>query len=175
MVKKGAPKFSPTGWRRYVWRAPIYLYRIGLGPLLGKRFLLLTHTGRKSGLPRQAVIEIVRYDPEEEVYYVASGFGATSDWYRNLQAHPQATIQIGNKTYPVRARFLSPEESGEEMVRYAHQHPRAALELARLIGLKIEDPEDDEEWRTMGREFVPFVALQVVSEERTSSEDASNP
>ncbi len=175
MVKKGDPKLPPTGWRKHLWRAPIYLYRVGLGPILGKRFLLLTHQGRKSGLPRQAVIEIVRYDPEEEVYYVASGFGATSDWYRNLQAHPQATIQIGNKTYPVRAHFLSPEESGEEMLRYARKHRRAALELARLIGLEIDDPDDDEEWRTMGRDFVPFVALQVVSGERALSDDASNP
>ena len=175
MVKKGDPKLPPTGWRKYIWRAPIYLYRMGLGPILGKRFLLLTHRGRKSGLPRQAVIEIVRYDPERDMYYVASGFGTSSNWYRNLQAHPEATIQIGNRTYSVLAHFLSPEESGEEMLRYARKHRRAALELARLIGLKIEDPEDEEEWRTMGHEFVPFVALQVVSEESTSSEDASNP
>lgn len=97
MVKKGEPKLPPTGWRRYLWRAPIHLYRVGLGPLMGKRFLLLNHIGRKTGLPRQAVVEIARYDPEANVYYVASGFGKKSDWYRNLQAHPDVTIQVGNK------------------------------------------------------------------------------
>ncbi len=34
-------------------RLPIWLYRARLGRLLGERFLLLTHIGRKSGLPRQ--------------------------------------------------------------------------------------------------------------------------
>ena len=33
-------------------RLPIWLYRLHLSWLLGERFLLLTHTGRNSGLPR---------------------------------------------------------------------------------------------------------------------------
>ncbi len=38
-------------------RAPIGPYRIGLGGLLGRRFLLLEHVGRRSGLPRHTVID----------------------------------------------------------------------------------------------------------------------
>ena len=34
-----------TRLRRALFRAPIWLYRLGLGGLLGGRFLLLTHTG----------------------------------------------------------------------------------------------------------------------------------
>ncbi len=161
MAKKGKPKLPPTGWRRYIWRAPIYLYRLGLGPLMGKRFLLLNHIGRKTGLPRQAVIEIDRYDPETNTYYIASGFGKKSDWYRNLQAHPDVTIQVGNKKMRAHARLLSPEESAEEMVRYARDHHRAALELAKLIGIQLDDPDNEDEWRQVGREFIPFVALEV--------------
>ena len=44
-----------TRLRRALFRAPIWLYRLGLGGLLGGRFLLLTHTGRTSGRPRQVV------------------------------------------------------------------------------------------------------------------------
>ncbi len=164
MVKKSQPKFAPTGWRKHIWRAPIQLYRLKLGFLLGGRFLLLNHIGRKTGLPRQAVIEIARYDPETRTYYVASGFGKRSDWYRNVQAHPDVTIQIGNKRMRARARLLTPEESAEEMVRYVREHRRAALELAKLMGLELENPEDEEEWRAAGREFIPFVALKVVEE-----------
>ncbi len=165
MVKKGEPKFPPSGWRRYLWRAPIHLYRVGLGPLMGKRFLLLNHIGRKTGLPRQAVVEIARYDPEANVYYVASGFGKKSDWYRNLQAHPHVTIQVGNKKMRAHARLLSPEESAKEAVRYARAHPRAAMELSKLMGLELDNPDDEEEWRTAGREYIPFVALEVVGQE----------
>ena len=53
----------PTGVSRWLFRMPIGLYRLRLGWLLGDRFLLLHHTGRKSGLPRQAVVEVVTREP----------------------------------------------------------------------------------------------------------------
>ena len=56
-VKKLEP---PQGCSRLLFRAPVWLYRLGLGGLFGKRMLLLNHTGRKSGLPRQAVLEVVQ-------------------------------------------------------------------------------------------------------------------
>jgi deazaflavin-dependent oxidoreductase (nitroreductase family) len=161
MVKKTTPKLPRTGWRKHLWRAPIHLYRIGLGPLMGGRFLLLNHIGRKSGQVRQAVVEIIRHEPETNSYIIASGFGKKSDWYRNLITTPEATIQVGKKRYQVVAKPLTPEQSAEEMLHYARKHSKAALQLARLIGLEIEDPNDPEEWRTIGREYVPFVALHV--------------
>ena len=161
MVKKVDPKLPPTGWRKHLWRAPIYLYKIGLGPVMGKKFLLLNHIGRKSGQTRQAVVEIDRYDPETDTYIVASGFGKKSDWYRNLKKTPEATIQVGSKKLRAQAELLSPEQSAEEMARYAQVHPKAAMNLAGLIGLEVENPDDPEEWRTVGREYIPFVALHV--------------
>ena len=44
---------------RWLVRAPIWLYRARLGFLFGERLLMLEHTGRKSGLLRLAVLEIV--------------------------------------------------------------------------------------------------------------------
>jgi deazaflavin-dependent oxidoreductase (nitroreductase family) len=161
MVKKVEPKLPPTGWRKHLWRAPIHLYKIGLGPVMGKKFLLLNHIGRKSGQVRQAVLEIDRYDPETNTYIVASGFGRKSDWYRNLQKTPDVTIQLGRKKLKARAELLTPEQSGEEMARYAQAHRKAALNLIKLIGLEVENPDDLEEWRTVGREYIPFVALHV--------------
>jgi hypothetical protein len=43
----------------YVLRLPSYLYRLRLGGLLGHRFLLLTHRGRKSGLTRRTPLEVL--------------------------------------------------------------------------------------------------------------------
>jgi hypothetical protein len=48
-----------TRLQRALARAPIWFYRLGLGGLLGHRFVLLTHTGRNSGRPRQVVLEVV--------------------------------------------------------------------------------------------------------------------
>jgi hypothetical protein len=40
-------------------RAPIWLYRHGLGWLFGSRLLMLEHVGRKSGQPRYVVLEVI--------------------------------------------------------------------------------------------------------------------
>ena len=53
-------KSKPSGTLRLVFRLPIYLYRLNLGWLLGHRGLLLTHQGRKSGLLRETVLEVIR-------------------------------------------------------------------------------------------------------------------
>jgi hypothetical protein len=60
---------------RHLLRAPVYLYRWRLGPLFGKRFLLLTHTGRRTGVRHQTVLEVMEYREEGPEAVVMSGFG----------------------------------------------------------------------------------------------------
>ncbi len=55
----------PSGVSRALFRAPIYLYRLGLGWLFGKRILLLNHIGRVSGKQRQVILEVVEHDPTD--------------------------------------------------------------------------------------------------------------
>lgn len=65
-VLRGGP---PTGGvRRALLRAPVALYRAGLGGLLGSRLVLLTDTGRVSGEPRQEVLEVVAHGDEPGSY-----------------------------------------------------------------------------------------------------------
>lgn len=147
----------PQGFSRLMYRAPIWLYRAHLGFLLGQRFLLLSHVGRKSGKPRQAVLEVANYLPEKDTYIVASGFGFKSDWYLNLNVHPDVTIQIGRRHMAVKANLLSAEESGEQMADYYRRHPTAARNLSRLLGHEVADNE--EAYRQVGEAFIPFVAF----------------
>jgi len=53
--------------------------------------LLLTTTGRKSGLPRQTRLQ---YEKEEGVIYVASARGQQADWFRNILANPRVEVQF---------------------------------------------------------------------------------
>lgn len=139
---------------------PIWFYRIGLGGLLGKRLMLLVHTGRKSGQPRQAVVEVAGFDPATNTYTVASGFGAKSDWYRNVCATPEVTIQVGNRRMQAVARPLFPAESGAAMVAYAHRHPAAARNLARILGFPVDGTDTD--YRRVAEQYIPFVEFRVV-------------
>ena len=72
-------------------RAPIWLYRAGLGFVFGSRVLMLEHIGRKSGARRYVVLEVVGH-PAPEIYIVASGFGEHAQWFRNLMAHPRVRV-----------------------------------------------------------------------------------
>lgn len=132
----------PQGLSRIMWRLPIYLYKAHLGWLLGDRFLLLNHIGRISGEKRQAVLEIVRFDKNKNIYYVASGFGEKSDWYRNLQNNPEAIIQVGRQTMHVHARCLSQDEAEAEFLDYGRRHPTAIKNLAGMLGYQLNGSED---------------------------------
>ncbi|MFP1625659.1 nitroreductase family deazaflavin-dependent oxidoreductase [Streptomyces sp. 5K101] len=146
----------PTGWRRLVARLPIHLYRIGLGPVLGKRLLLLLHTGRTTGATHEVVLEVVTYDPRVPAWTVASGFGPMADWYRNLRATPKVTIQYGRRYHTVTAHFLSEEEGGRVMAGYAAAHPRLARRLCAYMGFRVDG--SPEGFRRAGRS-IPFVRL----------------
>jgi deazaflavin-dependent oxidoreductase (nitroreductase family) len=133
----------PRGLARLAFRIPIWLYRAHLGWLLGYRYVLLTHTGRKSGLPRQTVLEIVRYDPIIGSCIVASGWDTRSDWYRNVTKNPKISFQVGNKREDAVAQRLSPEDGAQEMLDYSHRHPLALRELVRVMGYQLDGSQED--------------------------------
>jgi deazaflavin-dependent oxidoreductase (nitroreductase family) len=144
----------PTGWRRALFRLPIICYRLGVGWVLGTRFVLINHVGRRTGHLHTAVVEVVDHDPDADTCTVASGFGPSADWYRNLLATPDVTIQIGRRTIPVTARALSDDEGADAMAGYAAAHPRTARRIARFMGFEVDGTERD--YREVGR-AVPFV------------------
>jgi len=138
MVEKMKDVSPPRGLARLGFCLLITLYRLGLGDLLGTRFLLLIHTGRKTGRARQTVLEVVRYDRETTTFVVAAGFGTTSDWYRNIRANPHVIVKCGRKRWNMVADFLSSEQAGEELLDYAHRHPLALRELAHFMGYRLD-------------------------------------
>jgi deazaflavin-dependent oxidoreductase (nitroreductase family) len=147
----------PSGLRRIALRLPIWLFRLRLGWILGQRFVLVNHIGRRTGLLRRVVLEVVEHDPATGSYIVAAGFGTRSDWYRNLRAAPDTTIQVGNRTQPVTAVPLSAEQGGELMARYGPRYPMAAPRLCRLMGFEVDGSVSD--YREVG-ERISFLRLE---------------
>jgi len=134
----------PKGFSRFLYRLPIQIYRLGLGFLLGKRFILLEHIGRKSGLPRNAVLEVIRTDSQEHAYYVVSGFGKFSDWYLNIAKNPEVRIQIGRQWMHGYAETLPSDVAGKEILDYAARYPRTFRVLTeRLLGVQVGEGEED--------------------------------
>lgn len=79
-------------------------------PFEGAPLLLLHSTGAKSGQER---VHPMVFQPVGDAWAVfASKAGAPTnpDWYHNLVANPQASIELGTETVPVTARVLDGDE-----------------------------------------------------------------
>ncbi|HEX4560064.1 MAG TPA: nitroreductase family deazaflavin-dependent oxidoreductase [Mycobacterium sp.] len=154
IIKRPHP---PAGLRRLLFRSPIWIYRLGVGAVFGRRLLLLNHTGRVTGEPRQTILEVAQYDPTDCSYVVASGWGPDAAWYRNILEQPQVSIQVGSRTIPVTAEPLPEDVGAEIFAHYAAQRPRiAAFVLPRVLGMAVDGSDDD--FRAVGRRM-PFVRL----------------
>lgn len=125
---------------RSLVRAPIALYRAGLGWLLGSRILMLEHRGRSSGLRRYVCLEVVER-PSPDRIVIVSGFGERAQWYRNLKAHPRCFVSSGRvRRASARARLLDAEESAAALDRYRQAHPRDWEVLRGVIEKAVGHP-----------------------------------
>ncbi|TDW31359.1 deazaflavin-dependent oxidoreductase (nitroreductase family) [Cryobacterium psychrophilum] len=108
---------------------------------------MLEHTGRKSGLARYVVLEVVsRAAPGS--YIVASGLGSHSQWFINVQANPHVRLFIASRRpAPATAHVLTPAETQTAMTAYRVAHPKAwsALKpvLTATLGTALDDSGSD--------------------------------
>ncbi len=72
--------------------------------------LLLHHTGAKTGTERVNPLAYQRVGDSLAVFASKGGAPTNPDWYYNLVAHPDASIEIATETYPVKARVAEGEE-----------------------------------------------------------------
>jgi deazaflavin-dependent oxidoreductase (nitroreductase family) len=157
----------PKGLSRFFYRLPILFYRAGLGILLGHRFLLLEHVGRKSGLIRSTVLEVIRQDREIGAYYVVSAFGERSDWYQNVTLSPGVTITVGSKRMQAQAKLLSEDESANEIIDYAHRYKLAFRFLAtRFFGYPAPKSEEDVRRIAQGLHVVCLRTTNIAQDEQ---------
>jgi len=91
-------------WQRVLFRAPLYLWRMGLGRPLSVAMLLLTTRGRRSGLPRRAVLECIDVGGHT---YIAPGWGERNLWYQNILADPRVTVQRRGGAWGAEARRVT--------------------------------------------------------------------
>jgi deazaflavin-dependent oxidoreductase (nitroreductase family) len=121
----------PTGATRALLQAPVWLYRLHLGRLLGGRFLLLRHRGRKTGQPHDTVLEVIGRQDDE--VFVISGFGPRAAWLLNIQAAPPLLVQTGSRRFVPLARFLDEQQAAAILAEYAGRYPRSAAALGKRL------------------------------------------
>jgi deazaflavin-dependent oxidoreductase (nitroreductase family) len=131
------PMPHTEGWRRWLFKSPLLAWRLGLGPIMGRMWAVITTTGRRSGQPRRVVAE---YHVVNGTRYVWSAFGCHSDWVRNLEADPHATIQTAGGTLAACARRVTGVDEVVE-VYLATRHNPFMWQLLYSVGIQ-PDPDD---------------------------------
>jgi deazaflavin-dependent oxidoreductase (nitroreductase family) len=107
--------------------------RAGRGPQ--KIALLLTTTGRKSGLAR---ITPLQFEEANGVYYVAAARGAISDWYRNIQADPHVSVEVHQRTFSGKAEVITdPAHIADFLALRLKNQPLMMGLLLRLEGMPL--------------------------------------
>jgi deazaflavin-dependent oxidoreductase (nitroreductase family) len=118
-----------------MFKLPLLLYRLRLGWLLGKRFMLLTHVGRHSGKVRRSILAVLRFDETTKAIYAVSAWKG-SDWYYNIQAAPALEVETASARYAPMQRALSPEEITTTFIEYRKKHPIFSRMICRIPGWK---------------------------------------
>ena len=123
-------------WRRMrsIQKIHRVLYAIGLGPLIGRIILLLTTTGRRSGLKR---VTPLQYEVINGIYHLGSARGLNADWVRNIQADPRVEVRVKSDRFTANAEVVTdPDRIVDFMEVRLQRHPfMIGLIMQKAYGL----------------------------------------
>lgn len=116
------------------------------GDFAGANMLILSTTGAKSG--RQHVTPLVYTRAGDGYVIIASKAGMPThpDWFFNLVANPEATLEVGSERFSVRARVAEGEERQRLFERQAelmpvfHEYARIAPRQIPVVVLERVSP-----------------------------------
>ncbi len=111
--------------------------RVG-GPFEGAPIVLVHHRGRKSGREYVNPVMYLPGDSDDTIYVFASKGGAPShpDWYYNLTAAGEGTIERGTGTYRVAVREIAGPERDRLYDEQAHRYPGFAGYADKTAGIR---------------------------------------
>ena len=115
------------------------------GYFAGRRLLILSTTGAKTGEPRKAVLA---YRPEGDRFVIAASKGGAPThpaWYHNLLGHQEATIEVNNEVFPAKVTI---EADGPERDRLWNAH--------------VEDMPGFGEYPKKTDRVIPMIVLEPV-------------
>lgn len=137
------PVRRASALQRWVLRTMVGMYRRTGGRIGGRvgstPVLLLTTTGRKSGLPH--TVPIGYFDWGEVRFVVASNAGSPRNpaWYLNLVAHPEVRVETGHDAYSAIATPATGDERARlwnylmETTPSYRRYQRAAREIPLVV------------------------------------------
>ena len=111
--------------------------RVG-GPFEGAPMVLVHHTGRKSGVEHVNPMMYLPTGDPDSIYVFASAAGApkSPDWYFNLVASGEGSVEVGTDAYAVTVEELKGRERDEVYDRQAALYPGFAEYATKTEGIR---------------------------------------
>ena len=107
------------------------------------------------------MLEVVGTKPTAGEFVVLAGFGSSSDWYRNITAHPAAEAIVGRHRFVPQHRVLEEAEAVEVFADYERRNrwirPIVHILLSRLVGWRYDGSQEARQ-RLVGQ--LPMVAFR---------------
>jgi deazaflavin-dependent oxidoreductase (nitroreductase family) len=138
-IKNWIPKsmldiYPDNQWEKALFKLPVIAWRLGLGPILGRYIMIITHIGRKTGIPRRTAVE---FHLMNGIKYVPCAFGAKSQWYRNIMANPRVAIQTCDGTEQMIAVRINQDEELISVIEMIQERNPALMNwYLNSIGIK---------------------------------------
>jgi deazaflavin-dependent oxidoreductase (nitroreductase family) len=112
--------------------------RVG-GPFEGAPIVLVHHRGRTSGQEYLTPMMYLPHDTEPGTIYVfatKAGAPANPDWYRNLTAAGEGSVERGTETYTVAVSELTGAERDRIYAEQARRYPGFAEYERQTAGVR---------------------------------------
>lgn len=103
------------------------------GSLSRKRLLLLTTSGARSGAAHTIPVGYLPDEGRQVVVAAAGGAPTHPDWYHNLVAHSQVTVDTGVMRYEAKATVLTGQEREDLFARAIESDPTLAEHQMRTL------------------------------------------
>lgn len=118
--------------------------RVG-APFENMSLLLLHHVGARTGTERVNPVAYLADGNRYVIFASKAGAPTNPDWYHNLRAHPDVTIEVGTDTL----RATAHEATGEER--------------DRLFAAMAERSPNFAEYQRKTERVIPVIALEPIS------------
>jgi deazaflavin-dependent oxidoreductase (nitroreductase family) len=142
---------------RYLNRFMVLMWRLGLGQFINiwpegsGRIMVITTTGRKSGLKRRTPVNYAIQDGE---LYCMAGFGAGSDWYRNLRSNPKIEVWMPDSWWAAEVEQVGDSPQRLPLIRQIVINSGFA---GRMLGINAHTISDS----ALEKVTAPYVLLHI--------------
>lgn len=155
----------PKPLLRLIKLPPQVFYTLGLGSIIGRLVLLLTTTGRKTGLKR---VTPLQYEEVDGVIYLGASRGLKCDWVRNILTDPNVEVRIMARRFEGLAKVITdPAQVADFLELRLQRRPRMIAAMLKIEG--IPNPPE----RTHLETYAQNIALVSITPRPTTHDPQS--